>query len=62
MPSKRIHPDVILKLGVSDADVPRLALSEPLTREVAEGGSGMDEDVFAVLSMGGERRDAWCWG
>ena len=60
MPPERIHPDVILVLGVADADVPRLALGEALAREVAEGGGGVDEDVFAMFGVGGEGWDAWC--
>lgn len=60
MPPERVHPDVILVLGVADADVARLALCESLAREVAEGGSGVDEDMFAVLGGGGEGWDAWC--
>ena len=62
MPPERVHPDVILELRVADADVPGLALGEALAREVAEGGSGVDEDVFAVLGGGGEGWDAWLGG
>lgn len=58
MPPERVHPDVILVLWVADADMSCLALCEPLAREVAEGGGGVDEDVFAVLSVGGEGWDA----
>lgn len=61
VPPERVHPDIILVLGVADADVARLALCESLAREVAEGGSRVDEDVFAVFSVGGEGWDAWCW-
>jgi hypothetical protein len=60
VPPERVDPDVILVLGVADADVPRLALCEALAREVAESGGCVDEDVLAVLCVGREGRDAWC--
>jgi hypothetical protein len=59
MPPKRVHPDFILELWVPHADVPGHAFGEALAREEAEGGSGVDEDMPAVLERGGKGGDAW---
>ena len=58
MPAERVHPNIILILWVSDANMSGHALCKPLAREVSKDGGGVDEDVPAVLSVGFKLRDS----
>lgn len=60
--AERVHPDVMGELGVADGYVPTDAFGETFSGEVAEDGSGVDEDVGAVRSGGGECGDSWLLG
>jgi hypothetical protein len=57
--SKRIHPNVVWELWVSNWDVTGHTLRETFAWEIAEYGSGVNEDVLAVFGVRGECWDSW---
>ncbi len=59
MLAERIHPDVVLEFWVSNGNMAGHALCEAFAREIAKHSGGVDEDVFAMFSVGREFWDAW---
>lgn len=51
MLSQWVHPDIVLKLWVTDGDVAGHAFSEAFAGEVPEDRRCVDEDVLPVLGV-----------
>ena len=59
MSTERVHPNVVLKLWVSDGDMSCHSFGETATREVSKDGRHVDEDVTTVGSMIGKDWNTW---
>lgn len=55
---ERIHPYVVLEFWIPHTDMATDALGEALARPGAESCCHVYKDVFAMLLVGGERRNS----
>jgi hypothetical protein len=56
--AKRVHPNIISKLGISHRNVTGLAFCEPFPGEVSEYRRGVDENMFSMFLMSRKFWDA----